>query len=88
MVGGKVVHKVEFRDWVSVTVRGTGTESHSYRSFEMVGEHSWDVALGDTLWEQGRYLYWTPADGSGRVDVKISRRLRSTLWIRVTRGGE
>jgi hypothetical protein len=39
-----------------------------------VTKDSLQIQIGDMVWWQGRLAFWTPADDSGRVEVKIPRR--------------
>ena len=71
MVGGMIIAVVKGAKKITATV---GEQPYSKLNTLCVDlaptEH--DLDLGDTLWWQGKYAYWTPADHS-REDVRIPR---------------
>ena len=74
MVGGIVVEVVwrDDDDRVFVACRDTRYKDTCAIRVERNAD-SEQIDVGDRMWWQGGFAFWTPADGS-RVDVRIPRR--------------
>ena len=71
MVGGMIIALAEGEQGIIVTV-GEQPYGNLQTLCVEVARTNHRLGLGDTLWWQGKYAYWTPADGS-QSDVRIPR---------------
>jgi hypothetical protein len=70
-VGGKVVETIVLPDkvWVNTSDHGDLCAIYVERTAE-----ARSIDIGDSLWWQGRYAYWTPRHGRFRHDPPFRDR--------------
>lgn len=63
MVGGKVIEVIKLEGRVWVNVRDTHYQRETCAIYVERTADAERIAVGDSLWWQGREAYWTPQTG-------------------------
>lgn len=75
MVGGIIIDIVKVNDakwWVNCVETGLGSGAGKSTCAIYLDPRGEPVEVGDSLWWQGGYAFWTP-DNRSRADVRLPR---------------
>lgn len=75
MVGGIIIDIVKVNQakwWLNCVETGLGSGAGKDTCAIYVNPQDEPIEVGDNLWWQGSYAYWTP-DDRARTDVKLPR---------------
>jgi hypothetical protein len=70
MVGGKVINIVHCEDsvWIQCIDR-----TYTDQTCAIYVKEAKEMKIGDALWWQGPYAFWTPKPDDGREDIQLER---------------